>query len=146
MCTQLLPCVLDPVLGVLDVRVRPLVGEASPPFSLNRRLQLRCDVTSDPPMQLAHVTWFVGDDKRPLVIGKKYAVWIEPPGGMSLWATSVLTIYGVQGADLGTYVCQATNSAGMTSRSSLLIQQCKYSLCYQSRVVDFPQQSAHPAM
>lgn len=96
-----------------------MLPEATPPLTLNRQVQLRCDVIAYPPIGADNVAWLYGDEAQRISTSFKYTIYRNPPDGTFNDIRNILTINRITETDLGVYSCEAKNTAGMYSRRSV---------------------------
>jgi hypothetical protein len=92
-------------------------------MKLSRQIQLQCDVTADPPIDVTQIRWRSDDVTGGYIsTNRKYTVNTQPPGGINKHVESILTINGITEKELGVYSCEARNSAGMYRRVSVQLK------------------------
>ena len=89
-------------------------------MKLGRQIQLNCDVTADPPIDVAQIRWLSDAVASGYVkTNRKYTLNTQPSSGIHKHAESILTINKISADELGRYSCEARNSAGMYRRVSV---------------------------
>ncbi|KAK2157801.1 hypothetical protein LSH36_184g03038 [Paralvinella palmiformis] len=89
---------------VLQVFVSPIFHSLSPPMKLDRQIQLSCDVTADPPIDIAQIRWLADAVTSGYVkTNRKYTLNTQPSSGIHKHAESILTINKITANELGGY-------------------------------------------
>ncbi|ELU14586.1 hypothetical protein CAPTEDRAFT_211013 [Capitella teleta] len=101
----------------LKVKVQPLLGQASPALARRQHLQLRCEVTSESPIEVGRLTWTRGDRDNAREVSIQNQVLDVSH------VSSVLTIREVEEEDFGGYECNAANTAGEVASGRIRIER-----------------------
>lgn len=103
----------------LTIRITPLPADSGYPFSLHRQVQLRCDIDTEPAIDIGSCGWRFDYGDQFLTNNNKYTLYVHPSRGTVHSLTMILTINGITKEELGYYTCEGKNSAGLRKSSTV---------------------------